>query len=65
MYAISRHKKLEVLQDTLNSLETFLKALELSAEELNKVRFKLAHRDLHFSNILFDRDSSKITAILD
>jgi len=65
MYAISRHKKLEVMQDTLNSLETFLKALELSAEELNKVRFKLAHRDLHFGNILFDGDSGKTTAILD
>lgn len=31
---------------------------------MNTTRYILAHRDLHFGNILYDSDTSKITAIL-
>ena len=65
MYAIERHEKLAFMRDTLCSLDEFLKALAVEAEELNKVKLRLAHKDLHFANIIFDRNSGKITAILD
>ncbi|CZR55302.1 uncharacterized protein PAC_05189 [Phialocephala subalpina] len=47
------------------TLEAFIIALEENAEELDKVKLKPTHKDLHSANILYSRSSGKITAILD
>jgi Phosphotransferase enzyme family len=65
IHAIQTHEKLAFMQDIVPRLEAFLNALADHATELNKVKLKLVHKDLHFANILFDRESSRITAILD
>jgi hypothetical protein len=65
IHAIRTHEKLAFMRDTIPRLETFLGALVDHATELNNVKLRLAHKDLHFANILFDRESNKITAILD
>lgn len=65
IHAIRTHEKLAFMRDTIPRLEAFLGALVDHATELNNVKLRLAHKDLHFANILFDRESNKITAILD
>ena len=65
IYAIKRHEKLAFMRDIIPRIEAFLVALEENAELLNNIKLRLAHKDLHFANILFDRDSCKITSILD
>ena len=53
------------MRDVLPRIEAFLDALAQNAEMLNDVQLRLAHKDLHFGNILYDSDSSKITAAID
>jgi hypothetical protein len=53
------------MRDTIPQLEAFLKALPKHADELNTVKLRLAHKDLHFAKMLYDAVSNKITAILD
>ncbi|KAI9727743.1 MAG: hypothetical protein M1834_007982 [Cirrosporium novae-zelandiae] len=65
MHAISIHPTLEHMRDTLPKLEAFLTALPASASTLNKTPLRLAHKDLHYANILVDPSTAKITAILD
>lgn len=62
---IEINESLEPVRDILLSLQRFVDLLLLHAEELNNVKLRLAHKDLHFANILFDETSGKITAILD
>ncbi|KAI0881239.1 kinase-like domain-containing protein [Annulohypoxylon maeteangense] len=62
---IRLHDNLEFYRLQSYRLEAFLTVLEEHAEELNKTRFILAHKDLHFGNIMYDRKSGKITSILD
>ncbi|KAI1204807.1 phosphotransferase enzyme family-domain-containing protein [Annulohypoxylon truncatum] len=62
---IRLHDRLEYYRPQADSLKLFLGALNRHAEELNKTRFILAHKDLHFGNIMYDQASGKITAILD
>ncbi|KAF4503316.1 hypothetical protein FAGAP_470 [Fusarium agapanthi] len=35
------------------------------ANELNEVKLRFTHKDLHFANMIFDPDSGKVTGILD
>ena len=53
------------MRDALPRIKAFLDALSQSAEMLNDVQLRFAHKDLHFGNILYDSDSSKITAAID
>jgi thiamine kinase-like enzyme len=65
IHLINIHEGLIFMRDAVPRLEAFVKALLEHAEQLNDVRLRLAHKDLHFANILYDSDSGKITAILD
>lgn len=65
MHAITQHHSLAFMRDVLPQLKAFLDTLEKCAAELNCVKLRLAHKDLHFGNIMYDRSSGKITAILD
>lgn len=65
VYAIKLHDSLEFMRDILPRLDTFLGSLTKHAVELNKVKLRLAHKDLHFGNMLYDSASGKITAIID
>ncbi|KLP17880.1 uncharacterized protein LW94_10746 [Fusarium fujikuroi] len=62
---IQTHEKLEFMRDIIPRLEAFVTALPERANELNNVKLRLAHKDLHFANIIFDPLSGEITGILD
>ncbi|KAI1459988.1 kinase-like domain-containing protein [Annulohypoxylon moriforme] len=62
---IRLHPNLKFFRRQTYALEAFLASLREHAEELNKTMLILAHKDLHFGNIMYDRDSGKITGILD
>lgn len=53
------------MQDMTPRLEVFLTALSKHSNKLNNVKLRLAHKDLHFANILYNVASSNITAVLD
>ena len=69
IYAICRHPLLDGMRDLVPRLEALIAFLSdekiVEKFKLDKMRFVLAHRDLHFSNILWDRDTKRITAVLD
>ena len=65
IYFIATHDSLTFMRDVLPRIEPFLDALAQNAEMLNDVQLRLAHKDLHFGNILYDSDSNKITAAID
>ncbi|KAI4156325.1 MAG: hypothetical protein LQ340_000350 [Diploschistes diacapsis] len=65
IYLIKVHESLAFMRDIIPRLEIFLNALTRDADELNQVKLRLAHKDLHFANVLYDVDARKITAILD
>lgn len=58
-------EKLAFMRDITPRLEAFLTALTKHSNELNNVKLRLAHKDLHFANILYDVPLERITAILD
>ena len=62
---ISIHDKLAFIRSDIPRLEAFLAALPQHAAELNATKLRLAHKDLHWANVLYDNTSSRITAILD
>lgn len=64
---IQTHEKLAFMRDILPRLEAFVAELALPqrADELNQVALRLAHKDLHLANLLFDPASGRITAVLD
>lgn len=59
------HNKLEFMRETLPRLEAFVAALPRHADELNRVALRLAHKDLHLANIMFEPASGDVTAVLD
>lgn len=65
IYAIKLHDSLAFMRDILPRVENFVDALTKDAAELNKVKLRLAHKDLHFANVLYDLRSGKITAVID
>ncbi|KAH7158356.1 phosphotransferase enzyme family-domain-containing protein [Fusarium sp. MPI-SDFR-AT-0072] len=62
---IQTHDKLAFMRDTIARLEAFVVALPKHANELNNLKLRLAHKDLHFANMIFDPCFGKITGILD
>jgi aminoglycoside phosphotransferase (APT) family kinase protein len=65
IHLIQAHTSLTAMRSTIPRLEAFVKTLPKHNELLNNVRLRLAHKDLHFGNILYDFESSRVTAILD
>jgi hypothetical protein len=65
IHLIQIHEKLVFMRDTIPRLEAFLSALPKHSDELNNVKPRLAHKDLHFANMLYEITSNNITAILD
>ncbi|KPM37545.1 hypothetical protein AK830_g9007 [Neonectria ditissima] len=62
---IQTHDKLTFMRDVVPRLLSFEAALYKHADKLNRVKLRLAHKDLHFANIVFDVSSGRITGILD
>lgn len=50
--------------DVIPRLETFVAIVPTLADELNKVKLRLAHKNLYFANIIVNVSSSKITGVL-
>ncbi|KAF5573625.1 hypothetical protein FPANT_12237 [Fusarium pseudoanthophilum] len=62
---IQAHEKLAFMRDIIPRLEAFVAALPRHAKELNNIKLRLAHKDLHFANMMYDPSTAKITGILD
>ena len=62
---ISIHDKLAFMRPDIPRLEAFRASLPRHAAELNDTKLRLAHKDLHWANLLYDTTSSRITAVLD
>jgi len=65
MHVAESHPSLTFLRKYFTLLSDFLSGLPQHAEDLNNTPIRLAHKDLHFANILCDPVTTKITAILD
>lgn len=65
MHAIEIHPSLEFIRDTLPQVTHFMNMLEKKADKLNQVTLRLAHKDLHYGNILVSKETGLITSILD
>lgn len=59
------HQSLHFLAPFLPRLSAFISKLHEHAAVLDNVPIRLAHKDLHFANILYDPTTERITAILD
>ncbi|KAF2672565.1 hypothetical protein BT63DRAFT_450591 [Microthyrium microscopicum] len=64
-YMINKHSKLKPFRSLEPHIQALEKSIVLKAGAVNDVRYILAHRDLHFGNILCDPETCKITAVLD
>jgi len=55
------------MRPLLARIEVLIEALTHpnNIDELNNVKMVLAHKDLHFANIMYDTKTSQITSILD
>ncbi|KAF5627244.1 uncharacterized protein FTJAE_9329 [Fusarium tjaetaba] len=62
---IQTHEKLAFMRDIIPRLEAFVAALPRHSKELNNIKLRLAHKDLHFANMMYDPSTGKITGILD
>lgn len=65
IHVIKLHPSLHFMTDVLPRLELFLSRLVENTAQLNKTRLCLAHKDLHFGNMLVDPETARITAVLD
>lgn len=64
--AIEYHDKLAPVQDLpIPQLLYALQDSKFKAEVNGSVRFVLAHRDLHYRNLLYCRETRKITSVID
>ncbi|KAF2491328.1 hypothetical protein BU16DRAFT_574502 [Lophium mytilinum] len=52
VYAIRRHEALGGMRELLPEINRFINAIQRDAEELNRVKLRLAHKDLHFHNVM-------------
>jgi hypothetical protein len=59
------HDELDFMRDILPRIDAFVTALYQHADKLNRVKLRLAHKDLHMANIMCDPISGNITGILD
>ncbi|GAD92303.1 hypothetical protein MGG_10936 [Paecilomyces variotii No. 5] len=59
------HRSLDFLRPLLPRLSAFISKLHEHAAALDNVSIRLAHKDLHFANILYDPTTESISAVLD
>ena len=66
-HAIEVHSSLKHMHDVLPQLKRFLKTIteEPMKSKLNNIPIRLAHKDLHFANILIDPQTARITSTID
>lgn len=66
-HAIEIHPSVESMQDILPQLDRFLAIItsEPMQSKLDNVPLRLAHKDLHFANILVDPTTARISSIID
>jgi aminoglycoside phosphotransferase (APT) family kinase protein len=66
-HAIEIHPSLEFMHDILPQFDRVLANItsEPMQTKLDKVPLRLAHKDLHFANILVDPAAARITSIID
>ena len=66
-HAIEIHPSLEFMQDILPQLDRFIAVItsEPMQPKLDNVPLRLAHKDLHFANILVDPTTARIISIID
>jgi hypothetical protein len=66
-HAIGIHPSLEFMLDILPQLDRFLAIItsEPMQNKLDNIPLRLAHKDLHFANILVDPTTARITSIID
>ncbi|KAF5970892.1 hypothetical protein FCOIX_10115 [Fusarium coicis] len=62
---IRTHPSLEFMRDIIPRLINFVNALRRYANTVNNIKLRLAHKDLHFANMMYDPSTGKITGILD
>lgn len=65
IYAIKAHPKLQDMRASVSLIVEFQRCVTARASTLNDARYVLAHKDLHFANILCDPETYEVTAILD
>ncbi|KIJ23271.1 hypothetical protein M422DRAFT_248964 [Sphaerobolus stellatus SS14] len=67
VHAIEIHKSLDFMRPLLLRIRAFIKEISdpKYAVELNNIKLRLSHKDLHFANIMYDKETNLITAILD
>ncbi|MCJ1299786.1 hypothetical protein MMC08_002579 [Hypocenomyce scalaris] len=67
IYAITLHPLLSPMRDLVPRLQNFIEVLRRQENEwkLNDTRLVLAHRDLHFANIVYNPSAERVTGILD
>jgi len=53
------------MRDLLPRIDAFIVAVRLEHEILDRTKLRLAHKDLHFVNIMYDLATNQITGILD
>jgi hypothetical protein len=66
-HAIEIHPSLEFMHDILPQLDRFLAIITSDPlqTKLDNIPLRLAHKDLHFANILVDIATARITSIID
>jgi hypothetical protein len=64
VYMIERHESLAFMRDLVPTIKQFLENIK-KQPDLNRVKLRLAHKDLHFGNILYDLEQRKISCIID
>ncbi|THZ28515.1 hypothetical protein D6C89_02529 [Aureobasidium pullulans] len=66
-HAINIHQSLAFMQNVLPQLERFLTIINKQPmrTKLNNIPLRLAHKDLHFANILIDPATARMTSVLD
>lgn len=69
LFALTHHDSLRPLQPLLPIIQQFQSVISSNASIINQLntatKLILAHRDLHFGNVMWNISSKKITAILD
>lgn len=58
-------RDLEFMREHIPRLRAFCRILPDFAAQLDDTKIRLAHRDLHFANMLYDQSTGQITGVLD
>ncbi|CVL05003.1 uncharacterized protein FMAN_12996 [Fusarium mangiferae] len=62
---IRTHPSLEFMRDIIPHIYGFLTAIRRHSDAVNNIKHRLAHKNLHFANMMYDPSTGKITGVLD